>query len=177
MTQRPIRPSYRPLAILNFPIIHLFRLVHIFGGGFLHIPQFWQVWSLIPLPPFTHPILIVWFGFLYFCHTQFFTPLSTSAPLLSVMLISLIHLAFSSIFSLCILLLELTLPSLVVFTKLSPFKKRVTFWQVFSPFVSLFPPLDVESLPPAFYLFTLFLCLHCTFFDPSSGPPLNSWSI
>ena len=41
-----------------------------------------------------------------------------------------------------------------------PFEEKLDFstrWVVFPPFFSLFPPLDVESLSLAFYLFTLFL--------------------
>ena len=107
-----------------------------------------------------------------FCHTQFFTPFSTSIPFFSVMLISFPLLTFSSSSFLCIWLLEFAFACCLYL--LVPFEEKLDFstrWVViFFHLFSLFPPLDVESLPPAFYLFTLFLWLSCIFFDPSSGP-------
>ena len=71
--------------------------LYLFLVVFLHILQLCPVWPLKPLPPFTNPFLSDLASYTFF-HTQFFTPLSTSAPLLSVTLISSILIAFSSSF-------------------------------------------------------------------------------
>ena len=142
-----------------FPFFHLFRLVHIFGGGFYtfpHFDQFGRLYLFFPIQFFF--FVFIWFPIL-FCHTQFFTPFSTPVPFFSVMLISFILLAFPSSSFLCIWLLEFAIACcLYLFV---PFEEKLdlsTRWVVFfSHYFSLFPPLDVESLSLAFYLFTLFL--------------------
>ena len=101
-------------------------------------------------------ILICMDGTSQYHHHQFFTPFSTSIPFFSVMLISFILLAFPSSSFLWIWLLEFAIACCIYL--ICPLWRKAwlfdTLGCIFPPFFSLFPPLDVESLSLAFYLFS-----------------------
>ena len=144
---------------------------------FLHFDQFGRLYPihLFPILFIFIFIFILFFFFLFyflflflnlgfffflsnltcytFCHTQFFTPLSTSAPLLSVMLISFILLAFSSSFFLCILLLEFTIACCLY--QIVPFEEKLEFlkhWVFFFFPITFFPvsPIGCWVTSPCF---------------------------
>ena len=143
-----IGPLFIGLWLFSIFSFSTFRLVHTFGGGFYtfpHFDQFGRLYLFFPIQIFLSHLVSY-----TFCHTQFFTPFSTSVPFFSVMLISFILLAFPSSSFLCIWLLEFAIACcLYLFV---PFEEKLdlsTRWVVF--FSTMFP------LFPPFYLFTLFL--------------------
>ena len=94
-------------------------------------------------------------------HTRFLTPFSSLVPIFSVILISFtpyllsLPVFFPVHLTIRVCLCMLSLPICPLWRKAWLFDTlRCNIF--FHPCFPLFPPLDVESLPPAFHLFTLF---------------------
>ena len=108
-----------------------------------------------------------------FCHAQFFTTLSTSAPPLYVMLIHFNLLAFSSSRCfLCILQLEYAITCCL--HQIVPFEEKLDFSTCWVTFYKNFFPFFSHWMLSHFPL--LFTYLHCfcdsiASFGPSYGPP------
>ena len=140
-----------------------------FWWCFLYIPHFDQFGHLYLFLP-TH-IFLSHLASYTFCHTQFFTPFSTSVPFFSVMLISFI-LSYPTCFPFQFFPVHLAVRicHCLLYLLICPLWRKAWLFDTlgcnfFPLFFPLFPPLDVESLSLAFYLFTLFLWLHCIFWS------------